>query len=77
MNRESSQSTQILAALQNGRKLTCLDILRDYGCMNAKGRLHELRRAGNHIEDEWVKLSSGAKVKRYFMRDVRQPELPL
>jgi len=64
---KESQETQILAAMENGRKLTCLDILRDFHCMNAKGRIHELRNAGHPITDEWVKTEGGARVKRYFI----------
>ncbi len=65
--RRKSQSELILEAMLNGRRLTCIDILREMACMNAKGRLHELRRAGNAIKDEWVTTQNGARVKRYFM----------
>ena len=64
----ASQAQRILEALQSGRRLTCLDILRDFACMNAKGRLFELRRAGHPIVDEWVKTANGARVKRYYLK---------
>jgi len=68
-----SQAAMILGAMIRGRRLTCLDILSDFGCMNGKGRIHELRRAGKPIEDEWVELPSGKICKRYFIPS--QPRL--
>jgi hypothetical protein len=66
-NSRASQARKILSAMEQGHKLTCLDILRDFGCMNAKGRIFELRRDGHPITDEWITTSGGARVKRYFI----------
>lgn len=64
--KRDSQANAILQAMLKGRKLTCVDILY-LGCLNAKGRISELRKAGHRIEDEWVKVN-GARVKRYFIK---------
>jgi len=73
--KRDSQANTILTAMLRGRKLTCLDILRDFGCMNGKGRIHELRRAGHKIEDEWIETQNGARIKRYFIQTEAQLKL--
>ena len=60
-----SQRETILVEMLLGAKLTCVDILR-LGCLNAKARIGELRKAGVDIQDEWIKVN-GARVKRYFI----------
>ena len=62
-----SQCAQLLAAFRQGRRLTCLDILREFQCMNGKGRIHELRKAGHEIKDEWVITPSRKRVKSYYL----------
>ncbi len=71
--RRKSQSTNILLALQSGRKLTCLNMLQDFHCGNGKGRIHELRKTHPEIEDEWITTEGGARVKRWFIRPDREP----
>ena len=62
-----TQSEQILRAMQAGRRITPVDALNDFGCFRLGGRVYDLKQMGHDIKDEWVKLKSGKRVKRYFM----------
>ena len=45
-----SQADAILDALQQGRNLTHLDALREFGCARLAARVEELRRLGHPIQ---------------------------
>lgn len=62
-----TQAEQILAALKQGRKITALDALNEFGCMRLGARVLELKDKGHDIRDEWVKTGKGKQVKRYFI----------
>ena len=49
-----SQKSDILAALQNGDKLSRLDCLNRFGCIEAGARITELRHDGYPIETETI-----------------------
>ncbi len=68
-----SQNQKILAALKNGRKLTPIDALNDFGCFRLGGRIYDLKKDGVPIEDEWYETPTGKRVKRYFIPE--QPSL--
>lgn len=55
----NTQSHRILAALQDGRRITALDAWREFGCLRLAARIHDLCRAGHNILAEMV--SSGGK----------------
>ncbi len=67
MESQNSQNEQILRYMQSGRKITPMEALNDFGCMRLGGRIFELKEAGYKIQDEWLKLPSGKRVKRYFL----------
>jgi hypothetical protein len=47
------------------RYITPLDALREAGCLSLSQRCSEFRRAGLRIEDKWVELRGGKRVKAY------------
>lgn len=62
-----SQKKALKKAFLNGQRLTCLDILYQFRCMNAKGRIYDLRREGLPIKTEMKQTSSGKRVGVYFI----------
>ncbi len=51
-----SQNKQILNALNEGAKLTPLDMLQRFGCFRASARIYDLRRQGHVISSTRVKV---------------------
>jgi hypothetical protein len=66
-----SQIKRIEQALLNGERLTGLDILMRFQCMNYKGRIHDLRRAGLPIKTQMVHLPNGKTIAEYFIPRVQ------
>jgi len=65
----TSQEKLILEALKRGEKLTPLEILKRFNCYRASGRIHDLRNQGYDIVTEIVKVPSGKRVARYYLRN--------
>jgi len=61
----TSQNNQILRALRQGRKITPLDALYDFGCMRLSSRIYDIKRMGYTVHTELVQLSNGKKVACY------------
>lgn len=61
-----SEKELIRQALQAGQRLTQLDCLIQFKTTAGQQRINELRREGDPINDEWLKLPSGKRVKEYF-----------
>lgn len=59
-----SQKSDILAALQNGDKLTRLAILNRFQCIEGGARITELRQDGHQIETETVHWTTEKDVKK-------------
>lgn len=55
MKRTITQKQMILRDLQNGRTITPLEALRDYGCFQLPARIFELKEAGYRIKTTLVK----------------------
>lgn len=62
-----SQEQMILDALKRGEKLTGLDILRQFNCMNYKGRISDLRRDGHPIRTKMIELENGKRIAEYSL----------
>jgi len=58
------QKSDILAALKNGEKLTRLDILNRFGCIEGGARITELRQDGYPIETETIHWTTERGVKK-------------
>lgn len=65
-----NQSTQILAALQEGRRLTQLESIREFGTLRLGARIYDLRAKGHPIETERKKVGKGQHVAEYYLREV-------
>ncbi len=60
------QSSQILAYLSRGKRLTPLDALRLFGCFRLGARIFELRKAGAPIQRRMVRVGQKS-VAQYFI----------
>lgn len=67
INEEStaSQNSRILAHLKKGLTITSLEALRLFGCMRLASRISDLRKQGENIIVEKIKLSNGKHVAQY------------
>lgn len=61
------QNLQILNHLQEGKSLTPLEALSQYGVFRLAARIHDLRDAGVEVKCEKVELSNGKSVARYSL----------
>ena len=62
-----SQATDILTALKEGRMLTPIDALQEFGCFRLAARIKDLRDSGYDIRTEEVK--EGTKTfARYYLK---------
>jgi hypothetical protein len=62
-----SQNKQILRHLQSGKTITALDALRLYGCLRLSGRIYDLRRSGQPIQERTITTLTGKHISEYFM----------
>jgi hypothetical protein len=62
-----NQNQQILNHLRNGKSITPLEALNEYGCLRLGARIHDLKRAGHNIASESVELPNGKRVASYRM----------
>jgi hypothetical protein len=70
-----TQMHDVLAALKQGRSLTPLEALREFGCFRLGARVHELREAGWPIHRELVHVEGEhgpARVARYSLPQDRK-----
>lgn len=61
-----TQNAQILTHLKNGKSITFLEALNQFGVMHLPRRIKDLKEAGHTIDDQWVK-ANGKRFKRYFL----------
>ncbi len=71
MNKES-QNKQILSALENGQRLTAIDILYQFQSLRASGRIFDLRQQGHDIKTQMISLGNGKRVAQYSMKPKKQ-----
>lgn len=62
-----SQNRAILAYLKSGKKLTQLLALDLFGCMRLPSRIHDLKKAGIVIKDQFITLANKKRVKEYWI----------
>lgn len=62
-----AQNKAILSYLRGGNKLTQLLALEMFGCMRLPSRIHDLKKAGIEIKDRFITLTSGKRVKEYWI----------
>jgi hypothetical protein len=64
-----TQNDLIIDALEDGNKLTGLDIFTRFNCISYKDRIWELRKQGYAIKTEWIKTKSGKRVALYSVNN--------
>lgn len=69
INEESNatQCAKILAHLKKGLTITSLEALQMFGCMRLASRISDLRKRGENIVVEKVKLANGKSVAQYHL----------
>lgn len=69
LNEKQSQTQcqMILAALQNGDKLTHLEAENRFKCLRLGARIYDLKQRGYVIQSQMITVPSGKRVKQYFM----------
>lgn len=60
-----AQSKAILAHLQQGKTITGIEALNEFGCFRLPARIKELKDQGHNIISEMIKLPNGKHVARY------------
>ena len=62
-----TQCNRILEFMREGNSLTGLEALTRFGCIHLPRRILDLKERGHHIGDEFIRLESGKRVKRYYL----------
>lgn len=62
-----SQNRAILAYLKSGKRLTQLIALDLFGCMRLPSRIHDIKKAGIDIKDQFITLANNKRVKEYWI----------
>lgn len=62
-----SQTRAILAYLRSGKRLTQLAALELFGCMRLPSRIHDIKKAGTNIKDQFITLANNKRVKEYWI----------
>ncbi len=57
-NSYKSQTDQLLDALQEGRRITALIALRQFGCGRLAARIWDLRKAGHDVQTKTIRQRS-------------------
>lgn len=63
----TTQTEAILSDLEQGKRITPLDALEDYGCFRLGARIFNLRKDGYPIARDMIKLPNGKRVAEYYM----------
>jgi hypothetical protein len=63
-----STKQAILRALQHGAKLTRLDMLKRFNCMNGTQRISDLRKENHAIHTEMIRLNNGKRIAMYSLQ---------
>lgn len=62
-----SQNRAILAYLKSGKRITQLKALELFGCMRLPSRIHDIKKAGIKIKDQFITLANNKRVKEYWI----------
>ncbi len=62
------QSEMILGHMLEGKSITSLDALNNYGCFRLSARIYDLKKEGYPIKDKFIEVGHQKKhVKVYWM----------
>ena len=70
-----TQAESILNHLKEGKSITPLEALYDFGCFRLASRISDLKKAGHDIESKWKpvrakKTNRVVKIKEYRLRQL-------
>jgi hypothetical protein len=65
--KQNSQNSKILAYLQTGASLTCLEAQRLGFGMNLRSRISDLKRAGYDVISKQVNIGNGSYIAEYSL----------
>ena len=66
----TTQTEAILSDLEQGKRITPLDALEDYGCFRLGARIWELRHDfGKSISRDMITTPTGKRVAQYYMEE--------
>lgn len=63
-----NQAKMIQAAMDQGKRITAIDALKNFGCFRLSARIKDLKDQGYPIEDRFITTESGKRVKEYWKR---------
>lgn len=61
-----TQTKMIKAWLESGKTITGMEALQNFQCFRLASRIHELRDSGMQIQDQYVTLENGKRIKEYW-----------
>lgn len=70
-----TQNRAILDYMMQGHAITSLNALNKFGCMRLTSRIHDIKKMGVIVDDEWVKGGNGKKYKRYWISSKERARL--
>ena len=65
---KETQEKKLLKALQQGERLTGLEIIERFRILNYKGRIHDLRRHGHPFRSRMISTQTGARIAEYSLQ---------
>jgi hypothetical protein len=68
---KKSQSNKLLRHFRKGGKITIYGAFSVFGITSLHRRLSDLRDRGIIIEDDWIDLPSGKRVKEYWIEKTK------
>ncbi|MCL7721927.1 helix-turn-helix domain-containing protein [Actinobacillus pleuropneumoniae] len=71
-NEQSSQSQtkRILKHMLDGGRITSMSALEGVGSFRLSARIYDIKSLGYDVQDEWITLPNGKRVKQYFIEVV-------
>jgi len=64
----NSQNNQIAQHLKEGKTLTALEALRNFGTLRLAARIHNLKGQGYNVEKTIVSTLSGKRIAQYSIK---------
>jgi len=64
----NSQNNQIAQHLKEGKTLTALEALKNFGTLRLAARIHDLKEQGHNVETRIVSTLSGKRIAQYSLK---------
>ena len=70
----SKQNEMILGHMLEGKSITPIDALNNYGCFRLSARIYDLKREGYPIKSDYVAVGKDKKRVKVYWMDVDEEE---